>query len=134
MHRDSPRADSAKKSSVARDSAAKPRRRRDSTVVDSARRKSVVPNPATAPTAGRFTIQVAAYDTRQSAEQLVTRLGARGIVARLVPSTTPPYRVRIGRYASDAAATVAARELKDKGIVGFVTTTDNESAPAPVRR
>jgi len=134
LHRVSPPADSAKKSSVARDTAGKPRRRRDSTVVDSTRRKPVVTNPVTAPAAGRFTIQVAAYDTRQAAEQLVTRLGARGIVARLVPSTTPPYRVRIGRYASDAAATAAARELKDKGIVGFVTTTDNESAPAPVRR
>jgi len=39
----------------------------------------------------------------------------------------------VGRYATDAAATAVARELKEKGIVGFVTTTDNESAPAPVR-
>ena len=105
----------------------------DSTVPDSARRKSVTPNASAAATPGRFTVQVAAYDTRQSAEQLVTRLSARGIVARIVPSTAAPYRVRVGRYATDAAATTAARELKEKGIVGFVTTTDNESAPAPVR-
>jgi hypothetical protein len=26
------------------------------------------------------------------------------------------------------------RELKDKGITGFVTTTDNESAAAPVKK
>ena len=76
---------------------------------------------------------MAAYDTREAAEQLVTRLSARGIVARMVPSTTAPYRVRVGRYATDAAASAAARELKDKGIVGFVTTTDNETAATPVR-
>jgi hypothetical protein len=51
----------------------------------------------------------------------------------MVPSTTAPYRVRVGRYATDASATAAARELKEKGIIGFVTTTDSESAPAPVR-
>ena len=130
--RDSARRDSSAKPAPSRDTGtSKPRPRRDSTAKDSSRRKPVAPN---AGTTGRFTIQVAAYDTRQSAEQLVTRLSARGIVARLVPSTTAPYRVRIGRYATDEAATAAARELKEKGITGFVTTTDNESAAAPVRR
>ena len=134
-HRDLPRVDSTTRPAASHDTAAKkPRPRRDSTVVDSARRKANAPNAGTPPGTGRFTVQVAAYDTRQAAEQLVTRLSARGIVARIVPSTAAPYRVRVGRYATDAAATAAARELKDKGIVGFVTTTDNESAPAPVRR
>ena len=133
--REPPRSDSAARPSPPRDSAAnKPRSRRDSAKADSARRKAVKPNAEAAATSVRFAIQVAAYDTRQAAEQLVTRLSARGIVARIVPSTTAPYRVRVGRYASDAAATAAARELKEKGIVGFVTTTDNEGAPAPVRR
>ena len=133
-HRDPPR-DSTTKAAAGRDTTAKkPRPRRDSTVVDSARRKSIAPNASTSSATGRFTVQVAAYDTRQAAEQLVTRLSARGIVARIVPSTVAPYRVRVGRYSTDAAATAAALELKEKGIVGFVTTTDNESAPAPVRR
>lgn len=133
--RDPSHADSTTKPAASRDTAAKkPRRRRDSTVVDSTRRKPIPPNASTPPATGRFTVQVAAYDTRQAAEQLVTRLSARGIVARIVPSTAAPYRVRVGRYATDAAATAAARELKEKGIVGFVTTTDNESAPTPVRR
>ena len=128
------RADSAARRAPTRDTApSKPRPKRDSAKADSTRRKPVKPN-ADAPSAtGRYTIQVAAYDTRQAAEQLVTRLSARGIVARIVPSSTAPYRVRVGRYATDAAATAVARELKEKGIVGFVTTTDNESAPAPVR-
>lgn len=131
--RDSARRDSSTKPAPTRDTAAsKPRPRRDSSTVDTAHRKPAAPNASKVSTPGRFTIQVAAYDTRQSAEQLVTRLSARGILARLVPSSTAPYRVRIGRYATDEAATAAARELKEKGIVGFVTTTENESAP--VRR
>jgi cell division protein FtsN len=77
---------------------------------------------------------VAAYDTKESADQLVSRLSARGIVARVVGKTTPPYRVRVGHYANDAEATVALRELKTKGIEGFVTTTDNEAAPPAARR
>ena len=130
-----PRADSAPRPAASRDTAAsKPRPRRDSAIMDSVRRKPITPNAEAAQSTGRFTIQVAAYDTRQSAEELVTRLSARGIVARIVPSAAAPYRVRVGRYATDAAATTAARELKEKGIVGFVTTTDNESAPAAVRR
>jgi cell division septation protein DedD len=108
--------------------------RRDSTAGDSARHKPAVPNAASTSASGHFTVQVAAYDTRQAAEQLVTRLSGRGIVARMVPSTTAPYRVRVGRYATDASATAAARELKEKGIIGFVTTTDTESPPVPVRR
>jgi SPOR domain/Tetratricopeptide repeat len=105
---------------------------------DSARGDSVKRQPvrreAPSPAAGRFTVQVAAFDTRQAAEQLIAKLGARGIVARLVPSQSAPYRVRVGRYATDGAAAAAARDLKDKGIVGFVTTTDNESTAATVRR
>ncbi|HKN68978.1 MAG TPA: SPOR domain-containing protein [Gemmatimonadaceae bacterium] len=129
-----PRADSAARRAPIRDTAASRPRRRDSTKSDSAHRKPGQPNANAPAASGRYTIQVAAYDTRQAAEQLVTRLSARGIVARIAPSTTAPYRVRVGRYATDAAATAVARELKEKGIVGFVTTTDNESAPAPVRR
>ena len=133
--RDSARRDSSTRPAPTRDTGtSKPRPRRESAAGDTARRRQGAPNADRTPAAGRFTIQVAAYDTRQSAEQLVTRLSARGIVARLVPSTTAPYRVRIGRYATDEAATVAARELKEKGITGFVTTTDNEGAPTPVRR
>jgi cell division protein FtsN len=82
----------------------------------------------------RFTVQVAAYDTKAAAEQLMTRLAARDIVARVVTAGHAPYRVRIGRYATDEEATAAARELKKKGIEGFVTTTDNEAASAPAGR
>jgi cell division septation protein DedD len=125
-----------------------PRReaRSDSSKSDSVRRRN---NPDTTPkprvqagkpkpndtgaAAKRFTVQLAAYDTRSAAEQLVSRLSARGIVARVVDVGRAPFRVRVGRYATDAEATTAARELKGKGIDGFVTTTDNETAAAPSR-
>jgi len=96
-------------------------------------RAATVPND-TKPTAKRFTVQVAAYDTKTAAEQLSARLAARGIIARVVDIGHAPYRVRVGRYATDEEATAAARDLKKKGIEGFVTTTDNEAASGPARR
>ena len=133
--RDLPRVDSTTRPAASRGNASnKPQPRRDSTVGDSGRRKPVSPNVGATQGGGRFTVQIAAYDTRRAAEQLVTRLSARGIVARIVPSTAAPYRVRVGRYATDAEATAAARELKEKGIVGFVTTTESESRRASERQ
>jgi cell division septation protein DedD len=129
-HRMAPVRDTTRRDSTRR--IAKPR---DTLTKAAARARSTPPPNETKQSAsGRYTVQVAAYDTRDAAEQLVNRLSARGIVARVVTSASAPYRVRVGRYATDAEATVAARELKEKGIVGFVTTTDNESAGAPPRR
>jgi len=99
---------------------------------DTTRRSEPAPN-GSAPASKRFTVQVAAYQTRESADQLISKLSARGVVARVV-GTSAPYRVRVGHYATDGEATTAARELKGKGIEGFVTTTDNESAASPVKR
>jgi hypothetical protein len=115
---------------------APPKRPREngSTRTDSAAPKAATGKPnATKVIRGRFTVQLAAYGTRDSAEQLVKRLGTRGISARVVDAGRAPYRVRVGYYATDADATAAARELKSKGIEAFVTTTDNE-IPAPLRR
>jgi tetratricopeptide (TPR) repeat protein len=109
---------------------------KDTTHTDSVRkpppRRDTVP-PNDNPTSKRFTVQVAAYQTREAADQLVSRLSARSITARVV-GRSAPYRVRIGHYASDAEATVAARDLKGKGIEGFVTTTDNESSSPRAQR
>lgn len=133
------RSDSVRRSvardTVRPDSVRRPARSRDTAAKDSSRRTTAATPPAETPsTSKRFTVQVAAFDTREAAEQLVTRLKARGIVARAIESKSAPYRVRVGHYATDADAAKAARELKDKGIVGFVTTTDNERAPAPGSR
>ena len=81
----------------------------------------------------RYTVQVAAYDTRAAAQQLLERLAARGVTARLVDTGSPPFRVRVGTFGTEAAATAAAADLKTKGFSVFVTTTDIERAAPPVR-
>jgi len=95
---------------------------------------SPAPTPASrAPNEKRYTVQVAAYDTRAAAQQLIERLAARGVTARLVDTGSPPFRVRVGSYATEAAATAAATDLKAKGISVFVTTTEIERAAPPGR-
>jgi hypothetical protein len=67
-----------------------------------------------------YTIQVAAYDTRPPAEQLVRTLAARSVKAR-VSGTSKPFRVRLDLYRTRKEAADAAAALKARGIVGFVT-------------
>ncbi len=81
--------------------------------------------PAAAPH-GRYTIQLAAFNTRPEAEQFVHKLATRGISAR-VSGTAKPFRVRLGYYATRPAAAAEAAALKARGIVGFVA----EEPPAP---
>ena len=69
---------------------------------------------------GKYTLQVASYNSKNDALKLTNRLKARGLDARLV-GVTKVYRVRIGHYATRAAAAAAARELKAKKIDAFVT-------------
>ena len=132
--RRSTRVDSGRRSDTAthrKASASAPSAHTASTASESTPKPRREPNEEKPTTGKKFTVQVAAYDTRASAEQLVERLKGRGITARLVESTSAPYRVRVGHFATDAEAAAAARELKDKGIVGFVTTTDNERSARP---
>jgi cell division septation protein DedD len=74
---------------------------------------------------GRYTLQVAAYNTRGEADRLAQRLKVRGIDVRVVGSGKL-FRVRVGHYETHAAATAAQRELKAKKIDAFVTDTGNE--------
>lgn len=69
---------------------------------------------------GKFTIQVAAYSSRELADALVKRLEAKGLDARTV-GTKSPYRVRVGHYKTRAAATTAANKLKAQKIEARVT-------------
>jgi hypothetical protein len=78
---------------------------------------------------GRYTLQVAAYTNRRDADALVKRLVARKLDAR-VDASAKTFRVRIGRYATRAAAVSAQRELKAKKITAFIT----EIAPPPDER
>jgi cell division septation protein DedD len=77
-----------------------------------------------APT-GRYTIQVAAFNTRDEAESLVDALRGRELQARIV-GTKKPFRVRVGRYATRKAATAALAQLKSRKVTssGFVTEAE----------
>jgi cell division septation protein DedD len=76
---------------------------------------AATPAPATA----RYSVQLAAFDTKQEAEQLVKRLGARSIDAR-VDGEVKPFRVRTGYFATRAQANAALAKLKQGGQTGFV--------------
>jgi cell division septation protein DedD len=81
---------------------------------------AAAPTPPAAPAAAFYSVQLAAYDSQESATRLVQQLSARGIEAR-VDGTSPPYRVRVGKYSTRADAAKAAADLKAKGHSGFIT-------------
>lgn len=66
-----------------------------------------------------YSVQVAAYTRKSDAEKLASSLENRGYDAR-VDGTVAPFRVRIGRYATNAEAQAALREIKSKRMDGFV--------------
>lgn len=78
------------------------------------------PSAAPATSATRtYSVQVAAANTRASAQTIVNRMSGRGYQAR-IDGTAAPFRVRVGRYDTRAAAVRLLNEMKAKGIDGFV--------------
>ena len=77
---------------------------------------------------GRYTLQIAAYKSKDEADVVAKHLRARKIDARVVPSGKL-YRVRVGRYATRGAAQAAQRELKAKKIETIIADigTDDKS-------
>ena len=69
---------------------------------------------------GIWTIQLAAYNTRSDAEALVRKLAARGVKAR-ISGDAKPFRVRLDYYSTRYEAVTRVTELKERGIIGFVT-------------
>jgi hypothetical protein len=101
-----------------------------------ARPESVATKPATAARrdAGArpstmYTVQLAAYDTRPPAEQLVKKLATRGVKAR-VSGTARPFRVRLDFYRTRQEAAAVVASLKSRGMIGFVT---EEARPPETR-
>jgi hypothetical protein len=81
------------------------------------------PAPATT---GKYTIQVASYQTREAADALAKRLTVTGTKARVV-GKTKPYRVRVGYFETRAAAAETLKQLRTKGYKNpFVTETADE--------
>ena len=68
---------------------------------------------------GRYSVQLAAYDTRADANKAVQRLTTRDIDAR-IDGEQKPFRVRVGYYTTRADAASALNRLKKLGLTGFV--------------
>lgn len=79
---------------------------------------------------GVWTIQLAAYNTRADAEALVRKLAARGVKAR-VSGNAKPFRVRLDYYDTRQAAAARVAELKQNGIIGFVTDEPRTGGGSP---
>jgi cell division septation protein DedD len=73
--------------------------------------------PSAGMPSGSYAIQVAAWDTRESAEQLAQFFQSRGYEARVENADLESgrwYRVRLGNYASYGEAEKAAGEIQEK--------------------
>ena len=66
-----------------------------------------------------YSVQVAAYNRRAEADKLAASLTKRGYQAR-VDGDVAPFRVRIGRYATNKDAEDALKRIKAKQMDGFV--------------
>ncbi len=82
--------------------------------------------PATKPQPAVFTVQVGSFRDRASAERLASRVSAQGARARVLEAVVAGrtwYRVQVGRFGTrKEAEDHYRRNLKSKGIQGFVTT------------
>ncbi|MFL5572919.1 MAG: SPOR domain-containing protein [Gemmatimonadaceae bacterium] len=87
--------------------------------------KTVTKPSSPAPSGSGYSVQVAAYNGKPDAEKLASTLRMRGYEAR-VDGSTPPFRVRIGRYKTSKEAEEMLRRVKTKQMEGFVVR-------APVR-
>jgi len=70
-----------------------------------------------------WSVQVAAYNVKSQADAMVARLKKGGYEAR-VDGTAAPFRVRIGKYATQSQASAVQRSLKAKQITGFVVQAE----------
>ena len=84
---------------------------------------AAAPPPPPTSTKRQYTVQVAAYNTKTSADAFAKSLKDRGYNARVF-GTLAPFRVRIGRYDKRAQADSAAQKLNAKKIASFVTEAE----------
>lgn len=82
------------------------------------------PGGASVPSgAAAYSVQLAAYNSRREADALAAQLAGRGIEARAT-GVAAPFRVRVGRWPTRAAALAAQRDLARRGLRGFVTAAE----------
>lgn len=80
---------------------------------DSLRKSASDKRPAPSASKGRWSVQVAAYGSRDEAQALAKKLAKRGYDARV--TAEKPWRVRVGHYATRADAAEVAKKLSSKG-------------------
>jgi len=87
--------------------------------------RTIPPPAATTAGAGSkaYSVQVAAYNVKSQADAMVAKLKKSGYEAR-VDGSAAPFRVRIGKYATQAQASAVQRSLKAKQIEGYVVQAD----------
>jgi cell division protein FtsN len=129
-----PAADSAQKTVAQRPPLADSGGVAESAPAETPRSDSAAAAPTTSPTpttpgrggrsSGKYTVQVAAFNTRSSAAQLRDRLAARGYQARVVGSAAP-FRVRVGYYATYAQARAMADQMRTKNISALAVEAES---------
>jgi cell division protein FtsN len=77
------------------------------------------PPKAVASKGSGYSVQVAAYSRKPEADKLTATLNKRGYSAR-VDGSVAPFRVRIGRYATENEAEIALKKIKASHMDGFV--------------
>src|SRR6266542_1709037 len=92
-------------------------------VIKAAEKKTIPSEPSSGE--GKYSVQVAAYNVKSQAEAMAAKLKKNGYEAR-VSGTSAPFRVRIGRYATEAQASAVMRSLKAKQITGFVVKAESQ--------
>ena len=74
-----------------------------------------------------LTIQVAAHSSREEAEQLITRLNAKGFDGRIrepdIASGDKYFRVWVGNFSSSTDAESHAALLKEEGFHTYIRKT-----------
>jgi cell division protein FtsN len=79
-----------------------------------------VTKASTTPSRGNgYSVQIAAYTNRAEADKLTSTLRKRGYATR-VDGLVAPFRVRVGRYATEKEAEDALRKIKANHMDGFV--------------
>jgi cell division protein FtsN len=83
-------------------------------------------SPASKKTARFFTVQVGAFSSSVKAESLATELKKKfqGVFVDQAPVGTTPYRVRVGRLSTLAAAKRVRSRLQALGFESFVVTPE----------
>lgn len=108
---------------IATSPAVPPRTKAPSTIVPSETAEMVAASTGGGDARRAWSVQVAAYNVKSQADAMVARLKKNGYEAR-VDGSAAPFRVKIGRYATQGQANAVQRSLKAKQIEGFVVQAD----------